>query len=453
MKKIVTNLRNEHAEAAKRSQKEADMQRILDVNQRHSFYEVASPFIGIGRYFLLPLAILYSVVTEMGFFGTEFYNQFQSAFWAVISTAFFILLIEGGKIFAGVNLFRFLTHGWISRGWHYVGFFLVILIMGLIAYGGSIFTSISAGPIIADNISRYQGDKALNLVSLDSINNHYESMITPLLLRQEEAHKTTWHGSITRDAMKLSNKIQDEIDQVRTSKREAISKAEATNSQIRTTNSADVSDWGLWLQRFAGIGEGLQILIYLMICVYERGTFVEIVSSHRVDDEEYEVETYEDEEEEDFHYSSGHSATDTHYQPADKAAATMRSRKEITPFGLRRDASDLSIKPAGHRLSAHEQTKDDPQDKVQIHGGIPVALHVKPDGQEKWVNEGYCKNMVDKYTQRVQESMDKLQSIEKQDTKDPRVQNAMKKAKSALQNRLANLKYWKNLLSEIKRIA
>ena len=247
--------------------------------EKKSFAERMKPMRNGIIYFMLPLTIIWSVATEISFLGTEFYNMTNSLFWTAIGTTLLVSLVELSKLLVGTAFFKFLTNGWLKDGGYYQIYFVPTLIWALLAYGGSVFMSINGAPSISKNISSYTNE--IDLINLDSINQHFNARLLPYQDIIEHSKNTKWKGSITRDAMKSINKNTEIIESLETQRISAIQQAETENKERQSETASDVSEWGLWLKGFGGVGEGIQVLCLLMLSIYNRAATVEMFQDER----------------------------------------------------------------------------------------------------------------------------------------------------------------------------
>lgn len=250
-----------------------EWEKIKRINERQSFRERMRPLIWFLKFAMLPLLIIWSIATEIGFAGLEFYEMFNSLPPTIVATGAIILLIEASKLYIGKTFVRFLTHGWLTEGWHYVAFFIPVLLWAILAFGSSALFSIKGGPIIADNIKKQTS--TLSLVNVDSIHGSYDTKITPYLSNISAAQKTKWKGNITRQALRTINKNQDLIKNIEAQREQAVAQAIAINQGRTEKAQAESKSWGAWLSMFGGLGEILQIFIFIFTGIYTRVTYEE----------------------------------------------------------------------------------------------------------------------------------------------------------------------------------
>lgn len=274
MKKFYRKSETDSAVISRAALIEKEILAIKAANEQHNFIERFIDLKFVFKFFLLPLIVIWSVGTESVFLYSNFIKTLNSVGAAVALVILIVLIIEGGKMWTGLKFVKFFTHAWLSKGWYYVAFFITLAILFICFYGGSFFMSIKGAPISADFFTKETNE--LILVDLEEINTYYDQKIADEKEKQSSAHTQTWKGHLTKKGAALSTSIQATINTIEEQRNIALAEARTTNAMLQDQYNNGISERGTWFQRFAGIGEILQIIILILLQIYSRASYLEL---------------------------------------------------------------------------------------------------------------------------------------------------------------------------------
>jgi hypothetical protein len=228
--------------------------------------------ISFMQYFLYPVLLIWTGSTAALFMYTSMTKASTSVIFGAFCAIMLAGVIEGIKYYTGKKIVNFFAHGWYKEGIHNVFLSIPILILVIAAFGGSVYLAVKGSPLLSDNIIEGNG---IALVSTDSINTYFDGRIKSEQDKQNAAHRTTWHGVITTDAVRLSKSIQTTIDRIEKQRTSAIDAAEKENAARKAGTKEFSKIWGSWLSGFGGWAELLQVVILIFSCLYSRYVYIE----------------------------------------------------------------------------------------------------------------------------------------------------------------------------------
>jgi len=245
---------------------------IRKENEASSVEQRFGGMIAFMQYFLYPILVIWTGTTAALFMYTSMAKASMSIIFGAFCAIMLASVIEGIKYYTGRKIINFFAQGWFKEGIHNVFLSIPILILGIAAFGGSVYLAVQGSPLLSSNIIESNG---IQLVSVDSINAYYDGRVKSEQDKQNAAHKTTWKGSITTDAVRLSKSIQLTIDRIEKQRSAALETAIKENDS-RKDNTKEFSNvWGSWLAGFGGWSEILQIVILVFSCLYSRYVYIE----------------------------------------------------------------------------------------------------------------------------------------------------------------------------------
>lgn len=245
---------------------------IRKENEATSVEERFGGMIAFMQYFLYPVLVIWTGTTAALFMYTSMSKASTSIFFGAFCAIMLSSVIEGIKYYTGRKIIHFFSQGWFKEGIHNVFLSIPILILGLAAFGGSVYLAVQGSPLLSSNIIQSNG---IQLVSVDSINAYYDNRVKAEQDKQNAAHKTTWKGSITTDAVRLSKSIQQTIDRIEKQRSAALETANKENETRKTDTKEFSNVWGSWLSGFGGWSELLQVVILIFLCLYSKYVYIE----------------------------------------------------------------------------------------------------------------------------------------------------------------------------------
>lgn len=405
--------------------------------------------------FLLPVLIVWSAVTEFGLFYTKTLEATSSTGTAVLVAVVGTLLLELVKFKGGSFIARMSIYGWLRHKSVFM-YWLAWLPFVLAAFVASGYFTIKGTPQTLAYFTEQITPPPLE--DLDKMRADHKAVIDEANARFESSNSiVTSTGEKDWNGTRTAGKVQDEILLLRNRHDAEIQAATERNKSIQqkydeklAVNQAGVSTFGGW-------SEGLQLAMYFLIAFYRREIFRE--NNDPEPSPFIPVPT------------SDLSAAAAAAQPA-PATQTAPFSQNRTPIGFRtnnqnsypeskksgqnqRDPLSRQEKPTPStkiktsvgdviELSVPPQTdaSQDQQPKpvtnlVFVKDDVPVFKHIGDDGNVKFCNEGYCKNMVGKYEGRVADSR-KLYKLKPTD-----------RNRTTLANREQWLNYWTDALKQI----
>lgn len=246
--------------------KHRELEKIKAEAEKTTFFERMQPFIFVIKYFLLPCLIIWSIVTETTFLGTQFYSNTNSMIVTTLLTILLVGLIEISKLSIGSVFIKLFTHRHISEGWHYVIFAIPIFLWFLMSFGSSAYLSIQGSKYTAQNIKELKGYSPV--VNVDSINQVYNTRLNAIQKNIKKSQRTTWKGNITQSAMASIRQYNSQIETLEKSRSNEIALARNENAIAKTSIESRTQNWGLWLGRIGGFSEILTILVMIILTLF-----------------------------------------------------------------------------------------------------------------------------------------------------------------------------------------
>jgi len=267
---------NAPAEMANFFDKSKLQSQIIRENEAEGFLDRFHSFYMVIAWGILPLLIVWSIITEFLFLYRHFTQSTGSLPLTLVFTFLVILLVEGLKAKTAVPTLRMFTHGWFWQGWHYKAVLVFLLPVMAISYIGSAYMSVKGGPEIVYFFNSNNEELQPTLISLDSIHAGFDARTAPLLTNLAKAQKSTWGGKPTAEGLALSQKIQDQINRIEAERTTTLTEARALNQQLMGQWRERVTHRGGWMAGFAGIGEILQLICYLLLQIFHRSAYKEV---------------------------------------------------------------------------------------------------------------------------------------------------------------------------------
>lgn len=332
---------------------------VVAENAPQSFYERLSGLVFCIKWIFLPLLLLWSIITEFGFFGTEFFGMSQSVAIAGLGAGVLIAIIEVGKYATGKLMVKFLVHGWLKDGFHYKIIFIPLSLFCVMLFGASFYTSINGAGRGSENLRAMTTKVKHDLINIDAIKAEFATELLPYQATVAKAQKTTWKGSMTKEAVKLAKSQAPIIQGIQARKDSTLLAAQKQNAAKLEEEKAKGQNFGLWLKGFGGLGELLQLVCYTLLGIYYRFSYLELPEEgEEVEEAAAQVET-------------------------EVQAPTARSlRQELYPN--ERAASNHAIVPASSRQIGFRYGQQ-PKPTALPAIPVPVQKEVAPAEQDSAV--------------------------------------------------------------------
>ncbi|MCC6725552.1 MAG: hypothetical protein IT258_13675 [Saprospiraceae bacterium] len=212
--------------------------------------------------------LIWSAALESAFFYTGFVEMFGNLPVVITVTTLLVLLLEGAKFYFGAFAFRFLVQGWLKEGWTYWMAFLIVIPLCIAVYFGSIYLNINGAPQIAVFFTSRTVKPALEI--LDATDAYYDARQATLAVEKENALSIKRKGKPTDQATVLLSQIQEQSNRIEIQRDSALARAQRQNTMLLSQSTSKTKEWGTWLSRFGGFGEGLTLFFLLFIEVYDK---------------------------------------------------------------------------------------------------------------------------------------------------------------------------------------
>ncbi len=212
--------------------------------------------------------LIWSASLEAAFFYSGFVEMLGTQTMAITVTALLVLLLEGCKFYLGAFAFRFIVQGWLKEGWAYRMAFVIVLPLSIAVFAGSIFLNTKGAPQIAAFFTSHASKP--DLVNLDSINAYYDGRQASLKVEKGNALTIKRKGKPTYQATLLLSQIQEQSNRIEIQRDSASARTQRQNAMLYSQSTTKAKDWGTWLSRFGGFGEGLTLFFLLFIEVYDK---------------------------------------------------------------------------------------------------------------------------------------------------------------------------------------
>jgi hypothetical protein len=225
-------------------------------------------------YIIYPCASIISAVTE----GTHIHLRMQATLGegskiGLLFTVVLVLLIETLKFFTGKGAVDdWQADAFIKGGVHRVMFLAKVagfVVISLFSYKLSTEGANMATHTITAST------RPPTLINKDSINALYDARLAPIQANIESYRKTTWKGSITRDALAGMKAEGKQVEQIENDRRMALAMAMQQDSTTTAQWSASTAETGNFFTVFAGIGELVCLLAIIFMGVYDQGAMAE----------------------------------------------------------------------------------------------------------------------------------------------------------------------------------
>lgn len=213
--------------------------------------------------------LIWSAALESAFFYTGFADMLGSKTLAIAITGLLVILLESSKFYFGAFAFRFIVQGWLKEGWAYRLAFMIVLPLSIAVFAGSIFLNTKGSPQIAEFFTS-QAPKPGHEANLTSIDAYYDGRQATLALEKENALNIKRKGKPTYQATVLLSQIQEQSNRIEIQRDSALARAQRQYSTLLSLSNSKAKDWGTWLSRFGGFGEGLTLFFLLFIEVYDK---------------------------------------------------------------------------------------------------------------------------------------------------------------------------------------
>jgi len=485
-KDMSKNQKNQYREDAKQIYLDMERERILNKKQNASFLERNYKVKNFLTYFILPIAIAYSLFTGFTFLYTHFIASFQNAAAAVFVSTVLVVGIEAGFYWMAKEALEDIADGSYRDGNHYTVAFM-IKAAGVILFGGcSLLFSLKGSPAVAEFYTRK--NDPIVLVDKKEINARYDAQVVEANKSQEKASTMTWRGKIVEDGRNLYNTAEDLKIEIEKNRSQELADAKKENEERTTLYESKITNSGHWFLGFAGGGQAVSLLILIFILVYEHGVAIEEKSqqSKNPDGQPDPLQNKPSYQPPGFHQiptaapnselfpiqfsypgqgkkkppvSDQESMDNMDGQDKSNGMDNMdgqhvNGQVEIEDKTLSRQAKQSKDKDRGQvnngsfpeSKNEHGQVGYDALDKLdgQVKRGRVFFLnskrvfeHVKEDGEKAFYTIGQVRGNRNKYQKRVEESQQKLEKAEKEG-KDRMITIH----KNALKNRTRDLEYW-----------
>jgi hypothetical protein len=106
--------------------------------------------------------------------------------------------------------------------------------------------------------------------SLTAIDAYYDSRQAALTLEKEKILNIKRKSNPTHQATLLFSQIQEQSNHIEIQRDSAMVRAQRQNVMLLSQSANKAKDWGTWLSRFGGFGEGLTLFFLLFIEVYDK---------------------------------------------------------------------------------------------------------------------------------------------------------------------------------------
>lgn len=212
--------------------------------------------------------LIWSAALEFAFFYTGFVEMLGNTIVALTITMLLVLLLEAAKFYLGAFAFRFIVHGWLKEGWAYRLAFMIVLPLSIAVFVGSIFLNTKGAPQVATFFNSHTHKP--DLVNLDTINIYFDNCQASLREEKENALNIKRKGKPTYQATLLLSQIQEQSNRIEIQRDSTLARAQRQNALILSQSNSKATDWGTWLSRFGGFGEGLTLFFLLFIEVYDK---------------------------------------------------------------------------------------------------------------------------------------------------------------------------------------
>lgn len=210
-------------------------------------------------YILLPLLIVWSIITEASFVGSSVYKATGSFVFSAIVASMSVIIVEGIKIAIGSEYIKFIVNKWAIGGVHYFIAFLLSSFLVIFAFGGSAIMSVKGTPITIQIFGSY----------IPVANQHDLGLIDSQIA---EARATKWKGTTTSTSQKAIKSL--------TVQRE---KALIENQRLIKLNEDKLSSIGLAFSAFGGYLEFAAFVCLLFAGFYKKYSYDEIPESRKAE--------------------------------------------------------------------------------------------------------------------------------------------------------------------------
>lgn len=242
---------NEYSERVATQMTLTHLQSIISENEQETFNARFSGVHWLVKFFILPLLVIISILTEFAFVYTSVYSTTGSKIFAWVVSILVISTIEGLKIGLGYSVARFIVNAWWKHKHYLYTFLLMLLFLGA-ALTASIVCSIKGIPIALETAAEWTY-------------NPPNEQLAEIDKQISEARSTKWNGTTTNESTKTITTLSSQraviVDEMQADKNNFKEKVKNIGSAFRM---------------FGGFWEIGTVLGLLMIATYRRYSYMEL---------------------------------------------------------------------------------------------------------------------------------------------------------------------------------
>jgi uncharacterized membrane protein len=218
-----------------------------------------------------PLASMLSAFTE----GSNVWFRISATgaptLLVVLVVGMLVILIEVLSYILGKGAIDDIQAGVFSRGPADIGMWAIKTVGFIAIMGFSVFLSVNGAPLLNEKLRKAYTPPEVSFVSIDSINAAYNAQILPHQENISRMQRTTWKGSITRDASRSINKSQALMAEIEARRTADLTAAQAENQRLRAEWLEETETNSSYAMGFAGLGELIKLFCLIFIGLYDQG--------------------------------------------------------------------------------------------------------------------------------------------------------------------------------------
>jgi len=244
-------LTNEFSERVTQYTNLNQLKSIVVENEKETYNARFSSVNWLVKFFVMPILLAISVLTEFAFIYTSIYSTTGSKLFSWIVSVLVIGIIEGLKLGLGYNVSKFFVNWWFGHK-HYIYAFLMMFILLGCALAASVICSIKGIPIAVQTAAEW------------TYNPPNEGLI--LIDKQiADARQTKWKGTTTNESTKTITTLSKQRAMI---VQETVDDKDAFKDKVKSI--------GLAFKMFGGIAEFMMILALLMMATFVRFSYIEL---------------------------------------------------------------------------------------------------------------------------------------------------------------------------------
>jgi len=227
------------------------------------------PFFIFITLILYPIAMIWSITTESGNIYTRAFELLNHSAWATAVTIFFIILIEGGVLVAGIGASNDITEGSFAESGKDTQMFVGKLLLFIGCYALSFHLSLDGSTQTTQFLSEHYAPPTL--ITTDSIDEAFADRIARQEAMIEDARKMTWRGKITRKGQATITGAQETIAFLEKEYNEAVEAIDQKNETIIEEHDAQTEENSGWAWYFSVFGQVIMMVCIILRTIYKSG--------------------------------------------------------------------------------------------------------------------------------------------------------------------------------------